>query len=261
MTALIIIAAVILFFALILNIKLRAAISYMDGKLDFRLKYLSFTVYPLKAKKPKPGKEKKSRSDKAKRKKKTETVSETEESPVKADGETGGEKSGKASESADAGLEKASEAEDASGEKPRKEKLSDKLDKLSGLIEKAKLIWGFSGKRLRRIFTHIYIEKLMIDFTVAGEDACKAAVSYGAVSAAVYNGIAVLGGLFTTKVKSVDIVCDFDRKEPVYNASVNITVRPSTLLSAAFGILGGFVMNYKAIFGKSDKRQSIETAA
>lgn len=251
----------ILFFALILNIKLRVVISYLDGKFDFRLKYLFFTIYPLKEKKPKPVKEKKTKSNKAKGKNKSEPISEAEKNVAAGDGAEADEKIEKASANADTSFEDDSEAEDISSEKPRKEKFSDKLDKLSELIEKIKIIWGFSEKRLRRIFTHIYIEKLMIDFIVAGDDACKTAVSYGTVSAAVYNGIAVLGRLFTTKVKSVDIVCDFDRNEPVYNASVNITARPSTLLSAALGILGGFVKNYKAIMGKSDKRQPNETAA
>lgn len=250
MTALIVIAAVILFFALVLNIKLRVQIRYIGGILDIKLKYLWFTLYPLKKKKPRKNKKvKKSKGDSAAK----------EDTEKKEPAESG--ESSENSEIADTEPDGDADAGEAPDEKKHEEMLPDKLDRLTELIEKIKLIWSFSEKRLRRIFTHIYIEKLTIDFVVAGTDACKTAVSYGAVSAAVYNGVAFISTLFSTKVKSVDIVCDFDRKEPVYDAAVSVTARPSTLLSAALGILGGFALNYKKIMGKSNKRQNVETAA
>lgn len=257
MTALIVIAAIILFFALALNVKLRARIRYIGGELDFRLKYLWFTIYPMKKKKPanKKNKAAKTKQDTRRKKDKSDIPPENEaaEKTVKT------EQNMEVSENADAEFEE--DTEEAPAEKKQKEKLSDKLDKLSELIEKIKIIWGFSEKRLKRIFTHIYIENLMIDFVIAGEDACKTAVSYGTVNAAVYNGISVICSLFRTKVKSVDIACDFDGKKPVYDAAADITARPSTLLSAVLGILGGFIRSYKSIMGKSDKRQSNESAA
>lgn len=255
MTALIIIAAVILFFALALNVKLRIQIKYLGGGLDFKVKYLFFTVYPLKEKKTKKAMKKK-RIKKSERdaSQKQEKISENSDTAVS-------EASENKSENAAEEPENKTENTDVPEEKAGKEKLSDKLDKLSELVEKIKLIWGFSEKHLRKIFTHIYIEKLMIDFIVAGEDACRTAVSYGTVSAAVYNGISLVSSMFPTKVKSVDIVCDFDRKKPVYDAAVNITARPSTLLAAVLGILIGLLKNYKTITGKSDKRQNNEAAA
>lgn len=254
MTALIVIAAVILFFALVLNIKLRVQIKYIGGRLDIKLKYLWFTLYPLTKKKPR----KKKRGGKSPKdtppKEDISTDADEEKSAVNGE-------SSENAENAAAKLDGDTEASEAPDEEKRKEKLSDKLDRLTELIDKIKLIWSFSEKGLRKIFTHIYIERLTIDFVVAGEDACKTAVSYGAVSAAVYNGIAFISTLFSTKVKSVDIACDFDRKEPVYDAAVNVTARPSVLISAALGILFGFAVNYKKIMGKSNKRQNVETAA
>lgn len=252
MTALIVIAAVILFFALALNVKLRVRIRYIGGELDFRLKYFWFTIYLFKEKKPKKKKNKsvKIKQDNGRKKVKNDILSENEsenESVIT-------EKSTVNSENADIGTE------EVSAEKKQKEKLSKKLDKLSELIEKIKIIWGFSEKRLRKIFTHIYIENLMIDFVIAGEDACKTAVSYGTVNAAVYNGISLISSLFRTDIKSVDIACDFDGKKSLYNAAADITARPSTLLAAVLGIFGGFVRNYKSIMGKSGKRRN-ETAA
>lgn len=257
MTALIVIAAIILFFVLVLNVKLRVRIRYISGELDFKLKYLWFTIYPMKKKSPakKKNKTAKIKQDNSRKKDKGDILSENEtaEKIVKA------EKNEEISENVHTDFK--NNTEETSSEKKQKEKLSDKLDKLSELIEKIKIIWGFSEKRLRRIFTHIYIENLMIDFVIAGEDACKTAVSYGTVSAAVYNGISLVSTLFRTGIKSVDISCDFDGKKPVYDAAADITARPSTLLAAVLGILGGFIKNYKSIMGKSDKRQSNETAA
>lgn len=244
MTALIIIAAVILFFALALNVKLRIQIKYLGGELDFKVKYLFFTVYPLKEKKTK-------KAGGKKRIKKSERDASQKQEKISENGDTADSEAS----------ENKTENTDVPEEKAGKEKLSDKLGKLSELVEKIKLIWGFSEKHLRKIFTHIYIEKLMIDFIIAGEDACRTAVSYGTVSAAVYNGISLVSSMFPTKVKSVDIVCDFDRKKPVYDAAVNITARPSTLLAAVLGILIGLLKNYKTITGKSDKRQNNEAAA
>ncbi len=240
LTALIVIAAVILLFALLLHIKVRAEIRFIGGKLDFKIKYLFFTVYPMKKKKSK--KPKKPKPEKVKKSKKKDISPPAGEavSDVASDA-TGGEE--KTSESA--------EKDVSSGEeKKQKEKLSDKLDKFSNLIEKAKVIWGFSNKWLKKIFTHIYLDDMFVDFIIAGEDAHKTAVAYGTVNAALYNVIQAVGRLFPITVKTVDIVCDFDRKEPVYDCGVKITMRPSTALSAAFGILFGFIVNYKKIMGK-----------
>ncbi len=257
MTALIVIAAIILFFALALNVKLRVRIRYIGGEFDFRLKYLWFIIYPFKKNKRKKKKEKAGKAEQDTRKKKGKKDISSENESAEEFVKT--EESMDISENADTEFEE--DTENIPSEKKQKEKLKDKLDKLSELIEKIKIIWGFSEKRLRRIFTHIYIENLMIDFVIAGDDACKTAVSYGTVSAAVYNGISIISTLFRTKVKSVDISCDFEGKKPVYDAAADITARPSTLFAAVLGILGGFIINYKSIMGKSDKRQSNEAAA
>ncbi len=246
MTALIVIAAVILLFALLLHIKVRAEIRFIGGKLDFKIKYLFFTVYPMKKKRRK--KSKKPKPEKVKKSKKKDVSPPADESVSDAaSDDTGGEeKTSEVSESAESTEKDVSSGE----EKKQKEKLSDKLDKLSDLIEKVKVIWGFSNKWLKKIFTHIYLDDLFVDFIIAGEDAHKTAVAYGTVNAALYNVIQAVGRLFPITVKTVDIVCDFDRKEPVYDCGVKITMRPSTALSAAFGILFGFIANYKKIMGK-----------
>lgn len=230
MTALIVIAAVILFLALLLHVKVRAEIRYIGGKLDFKIKYLFFTVYPMKKRKPK-----KPRPEKAKKKK---DKSPPDEEAVRDEAAQSPD-SGGSTENAE--ISEASEKNNGGdkGGKGKKESLSEKLDKLRDIIEKVKIIWGVSEKPLRKIFTHIYLDNLFIDFIIAGEDAHKTAVSYGTVNAAVYSAISAVRQLFPITFKTVDIVCDFDRKEPVYDCGVNVTIRPSTALSAVFAVLFG----------------------
>lgn len=256
LTALIVIASVILFFALILHAKLRAEIRYIGGKLDFKVKYLFFTVYPMKKKKRK----RKRKKDKSPPDGEAASDSpENEETP-------GTEDNPETSVSTDAAdvSEKDNEVDiekKGKKDKKKKESLSEKLDKVKDIVEKVKLIWGFSEKHLRRVFTHIYLDKLFIDFIIAGEDAHKTAVAYGTVSAALYNVIPAVRMLFPITFKTVDVVCDFDRKEPVYDCGVNITMRVSTLLSAAFGILFGFLANYKKIIGNKSKQAETAVGA
>lgn len=249
LTALIVIVAVILFFALILHIKVRAEIRYIGGKLDFKVKYLFFTIYPMRGKKPK-----KTKSQKVK-KKKGKSPPAVESAANGASDDTGGaDKAFDASEN----TESAEQAAPPDEEKEKKEKLSEKLDKLKDIIEKVKIIWEFSKKPLCKIFTHIYLDNLFIDFIIAGEDAHKTAVSYGTVNAAVYSAISAVRQLFPITFKTVDIVCDFDRKKPVYDCGVNVTMRPSTALSAAFAVLLGFIFNLRKIMG--NKSEQTETA-
>jgi len=248
LTALIIIAAVILVFALLLHVKVRAEILYVGGKLDIKVKYLCFTSYP--AKKKKRAKTKKPKPEKVKKAKKKDATPSAEEAASKGEiaDKEGTSESGENAEASEPGGE----------DKKKKEKLSEKLDKLTDIIEKVKVIWSFSKKWLKKIFTHIYLDDLFIDFIIAGEDAHKTAVAYGTVNAALYNVISTVDRLFPITVKTVDIACDFDRKEPVYDCGVKVTMRPSTALSAAFGILFGFIVNLKKIIGK--KSEHTETA-
>ena len=52
MTALIIIAAIVLMFFILFKAKIRLELKFLGGVLDLKVKYLCFTVFPLKKKKP-----------------------------------------------------------------------------------------------------------------------------------------------------------------------------------------------------------------
>ena len=246
MTAFIVIAVIVLIFAFFLNVKIRAEIKYLGGEFDFKVKYLWFTIFPFKKRKEKKSKVKKKKS---KQKNKSEAVTselkqETEEQTEKGD----------ENQISESGKQESTET------KAEKQMLSDKIDKLKDIIEKVKLIWSFSQKHLKRIFKRIYLENLMIDFLIADEDAYAAAMNYGKVNAAVYNLLNIVRMLFPVSIKTVDIACDFEKKESVYDVELNIIIRPVTVFSSAFGIIFGLLKNIKKLTGKSNEQSESEKA-
>lgn len=254
MTALIVTGVIILIFAFLLNMKARAEIRFYGGKLDFKVKYLCFTVFPLRKKEKKP----KKRRERSKSKRRDKRSEDTEEGSLTIKNPAADKRENVSTESGstDAADAENDEDTDLSGkDKDKKEKLGDKIEKLTDMIEKAKIIWGFSKKWLSHIFKHIYFRDLVIDFTVSGEDAYKAAVNYGSVSAVTYGGISALSALFDTKIKTVDIVCDFNGKKSAFDGEVKITLSPGTALKAALGILFGILKNLKRLKGEASKEE------
>lgn len=239
MTALIIIGIIILLIAFLLNMKLRAEIKFYGGELDFKVKYLFFTIFPLKKnkKKPKPQKKEPPRKDEdVSRDDKEESYTVT-----RAEVEAARKKALADEEKSD---------EELLGNKKEKEKLSEKIDKLKDLIEKVKIIWSVSEKRLKRLFKNIYIDGIIIDFVIAEGDAYDTAMRYGTVNAVTYNVINAVRLLFPVTVRSVDIACDFDGTKSRYDGELKLTIRPAVIFSAAFGILFGLLKNYKKLIKK-----------
>lgn len=249
MTALIVIGIIVLIFAILLNVKIRAEVRYIGGTADIKVKYLFFTLFPFKVR------EKKEKKEKPKKKAKASKRGSETKDPTKtkaSDSETISKESAEISEDSEADLSD-EELLNPDSDKPKKKEkksISERLDGLGEIIEKVEVIWGFAQKGLKRLFGRIRIDGLMIDFTIAGEDAYSTALNYGRISAVVYNAIGFVQVFFKTTVKSVDIVCDFNEKKSVYDCAAKITIAPSTILSAAFILLFGFLRNFRKIMGK-----------
>lgn len=247
MTAFIVVFSIILVFAFFLNMKVKAEISYLGGIFDFKVKYLCFTVFPLKEK-----------SKKVKKKKIKDKKNNSLENIQ--NGDEIGEEVQEVTEQLDEENTDKVNSENSDGDKTsnkkKKEPLSEKIDKIFDILEKVKIIWSVSKKWLAHIFKHIYIENLMIDFLITDEDAYNAAMNYGKINAVVYNFLNFIRTFFTVTIKTVDIVCDFDAEKSVYDISAKVTVRPATILLAVFGILFGLLINIKKLIGKNNKEQS-----
>lgn len=233
--------------------KIKAEINYFDGNFSFVVKYLCFTIFPLKEKNVKKKKHKPKKNKSVKNNQATEEILKDTEQQSNSLDETNTDTVN--SENPD------EDKRDKKKKKEPKEPLSEKIDKIINIIEKVKIIWSVSKKWLAHIFKYIYIEELMVDFVIADEDAYKAAMNYGKINATIYNFINFIRTFFTVTIKTVDILCDFDKKEPQYDFSLKITVRPATILSAVFGILFGLLINIKKLIGKKTKHSNEEVVS
>lgn len=251
MTALIIIGIIILLIAFLLNIKIRAEIKFYGGELDFKVKYMWFTIFPFKEKKKKSKKESQPKKESLTKSGGENRSDEEPYTVTKAEVEAKRE----AVQKNDEVSEENRETEKA------KEKLSEKIDKLADLIEKVRIVWSVSEKRLKRLFKNIKIDGMIIDFVIAEGDAYDTAMRYGTVNAVTYNAINAVRFLFPVTVKTVDIVCDFDGTKSKYDGELKVTLRPSVIFSAAFGILFGLLKNYKKLIKKHSGAQNAQRTA
>lgn len=217
MTALIIIIAAVL---ILLYIPVTVEFSFLNKKLDLRVKYLIFTLFSF------PMKKKPERTGRLKTVKKTDKA-EKNIPEEKTAAENSNDSTG---EDEDVDLE---------GDKPsEKEKLSERLGKLK---RQAALIWQLCEKHLKKIINNISADRVNINFIAAGEDAYSAALLYGKLSAAVWNAVAVTSAGNKVKYKRVRVTADFNSEEPVYDISARVKITPAVvagnLIVTAFKLL------------------------
>lgn len=238
MIALYIIGGIILFIAILLHCPVRAKISFIDKKFDISVKYLFFTIYPMKEKKPK--------KKKIKQKKKTAEKKEVVSEEIKEETST--------SEKEEEIEEKpSSEPPPIPSEKKKKEKKpkltkEEKEERKKELLEKielVKMILASAGKGLKKLLSAIKLYDIAIDIDVANEDAYEAAIGYGRMNMIVYNAISFLRTFFTVSIDHVKINCVYNSDKSKYDAAVNVHAIPSTILCAAIIIGTKFLVLYQ----------------
>lgn len=234
MTALIIIAAIVFLLFLLFKAKIRVELKYLGGVLDLKVKYLCFTIFPFKEKKPK-------------RERRKKTKSQSEDNGSEETVELSSDAKEAVSEAEDFIDRTSDEAADSAVSEKDKKKLSETFNMIKVRIEQFKLLWKTVKKFLTKLFKGIKITNLMIDFVVSGEDACEAAVNYGKISAAVYNGIALLKLMFRVSVKTVDIGCEFESGKSSYDCAANVTLGLGTAVGLLLGVLFGYMKNKEKI--------------
>ena len=236
MIALYIIGGIILFIAILLHCPVRAKISFIDKKFDISVKYLFFTLYPMKEKKPKKKKIKQKKKKKVQEKK--EAVSE--ETPVCEKTEETEEKP--SSEPPPIPTDKKKKEK-----KPKltKEEKEERKKELQEKIELVKMILASASKGLKKLLSAIRLYDIAIDIDVADEDAYKAAIGYGRMNMIVYNVISFLRTFFTVSIDHVKINCVYNSDKSKYDAAVNIHAIPSTILLAAIIIGTKFLVLYQ----------------
>lgn len=127
-------------------------------------------------------------------------------------------------------LKKKEKAEKADGE----EKPKGGLAKVKGYIDMVMPYVPMAWKAVKKLLKTIRFTKLDIRLASGKEDAYEAAMAYGKLNAAVFNGVATVGRIFTVEAKNVQVDCRFNEKVFEYDVSTTVMVRPSALIAIVF---------------------------
>lgn len=239
MTALIIITAIILLLIIICNIPVEAYIKFYGGKADIRVRYFFLSLFPRKEKPPKKGKKKRDKSDAPK---------EYRELPAD-DTPPENKKESPSNEDKPEDRESTPKKDSKPKEKkpPLLERINSKLDELAEKKNQVSLLIELVLPHLKKFGSKLRIDDIIIDFAAADEDAAKAAITYGELGAAVYNGIAFLRRFVSMSVRSVNISCLYNTpaEKSRYDGECKLRLRPASLINAVLAVCFGYITNTK----------------
>ena len=125
-----------------------------------------------------------------------------------------------------------------------KKKKKSKLDELKEKYAMIKPYIPMGWKYFKKLLKTIRFTDTRIVLDVGREDAYDAAMLYGKVQAGLFNGIAVLAGIFTVKLKKADVNCIFYERKFGYEVHTVVRIRPSTLIAIAFCLGVNFLRIY-----------------
>lgn len=221
MTALIVIGAIALFIFIFLASSIRVDVEY-DRVFKYRVRYIFFTFVknPLS---PRQLKKKKKKEQKKKER-------EKKEQQKKEQDKKGQDKK-----------ELQTEQPSSKKKKPNDNKVSDdEKPKMKFSLDLIKRIVGRASPHVKRIFKKIRLSNVVIDITAGGDDAAKAAISYGIHCSAVYGLVEFLDNVISFSADRISVRADFDLPKNEYHAKATIKLRLSTLLHS--GIWGFFAV-------------------
>ena len=147
---------------------------------------------------------------------------------------------------ADSDKEKNDEAEE-------KKSLTDKLEFIIG-------IWESAQRPMLKIFKGFHFRDLCIDFVISDYDAYDCALKYGKMCAVVYNGLALMSGLFDVRFKTVDVRPGFSLSKSQWDAAAKVSFRAGTPVIAGLWFLITYIFR-TFIPDKLKKRKLRKTAA
>lgn len=240
-----------------LLLRVRVEVSYFGGELKAAVKHMFFTYfqYPFVEKPKKPKRVKKGifgRKPKGKRGKKAGAPEplKSAEAPSQTSiaEESGAPEPESVSEPVEEGAEGVADAVPggkllgAAIGKEAKETLDlDKKAELTQKLELLKMILKASGRGVKRILRGIRFVDLDLAIVCrSSDDAAAAAINYGKISGAVYNGLSLLRVFFTVSVKNLEVHCDFTPGKSTVDVGFAVDFRPITVLAAGIGVLVRF---------------------
>ncbi|MGN1340680.1 MAG: DUF2953 domain-containing protein [Oscillospiraceae bacterium] len=231
MTGWIIAGSIIVVLLVLLMTSVKARFEYSD-ELRLKISWLFLTIVriPAKTKKMKR-RDKKAAKDAEEA---ADAAEEAEQASDEAKPESGGSQ----------------EAETKNAEKkPEKNKKAAKSGgklTLKDIFEIVKLIWDTLNTPLKRVLKATRISGFRLRIVVGGDDAAKAAISFGRVNMLAGSALAFLEGCFTLKEPDFDISCDFMSEETTTECEFTARLTVIAALAFLFWLLGRLVKNYLA---------------
>ncbi len=229
----IIAGAVVVVIMILLMTSVKVRFEYSDG-LRLRINWLFITLVQIPA-----GTRKQKRRNK-KTEKAAESVAETEATDTEKLSEEAAEKSAessaKSTESAVVAKKKESTPEKSAKKKSRVG--------LSDIWEIVKLVWDSLSKPLKRLLKATRIYSFRLRVVCGGDDAAKAALNYGRISAVAGVVRAFLEGNFTVVKPDFDISVDFMSEETTAECSFTAKLTPIAAVAFLFWVVGRAVRNY-----------------
>ena len=126
----------------------------------------------------------------------------------------------------------------------RKEQKPDKEEGgrggIGGLVDKFnyyKPLFPMGWKYFKKLLKAIRIYDTELLLVTAKQDAYESAMFYGKLQAALNNALALICGIFTVRLKSVGVKCEFNDDKLDYYAGCKVRLRPSTVIAIAVCVL------------------------
>ena len=116
--------------------------------------------------------------------------------------------------------------------KKRKKSISEKIDVIKDIVDLIKAVFG-------ELLKYARLKVCYLDLKVATDDAAKPALTYGAVSSAVYTAIEFLDSFVNVKksYKKINIYPDFSETSAKVNLKIIISIKSIHLLLSAMHLL------------------------
>ena len=225
---------VVLLLVLLFTRSVVVTAEYDEEKLDVKVKYLFFTLYPQKPKQEKSPKKKRRKSAEAK--------------PTDGSGgEENGEPPEESAEQEPVGGEIKSAHKGKVPKKKKRKKFAFDLEQIMDYVRSA-------SPPIKRLFKKIRVSDLYIDYVVATDDAAKTAIKYGSVCAALYPAIEWLTTYFAVRARRVHVEADFSEETDDIFAYCKIKLRVSTALGCILWLGARVIKTYF----KYQKKQEVQ---
>ena len=147
-------------------------------------------------------------------------------------------------------------------QKKKDEKSDDKENKekkkpaLGDIIELVKAGVDSLGKPLKKILKRVEISHLRLNIVCGGEDAAKAAITFGAVNMAVGNLLGWIDTFFTLKpVDELAVNVDFESEQTTAKAYVMVKLTVAAALAFVFTLIGRALGHY---FTHKETREAVK---